>query len=88
MRVEGMRIRLPLYGEPSEEDCSAANAMMHARVDESASMAAVQRGLVRAAEFEAADRLRPSILLARDAEGRVLDCSAANALMHAMGLRS
>ena len=40
---------------PGQYDCSSANAVMHAREQESNVYAAVQRGLTRAAEYEAAD---------------------------------
>ena len=82
-----MRIRLPLDGQQSvrawQEDCSNANAVLHARVDETATTEAVQRALARAAAYEAAERSRPTICLPMDEVRFTTDCSGANAVLHA-----
>ena len=78
------RVRLALQAHRGEEDCSAANAFMHARARDSASMDAVQRGLARAAVYENADSRQPAVSLPLEAHGGEEDCSAVNALMHAV----
>jgi hypothetical protein len=78
----GVRLATAAWPWPGELDCSAANALMHARVQESEVSAALQRGLARAAAYEAADRLRPTVRLAHIAISGEEDCSAVHALMH------
>jgi len=78
----GVRLATAAWPWPGELDCSAANALMHARVQESEVSAALQRGQARAAAYEAADRLRPTVRLAHIAISGEEDCSAVHALMH------
>ena len=78
----GVRLATAAWPWPGELDCSAANALMHARVQESEVSAALQRGLARTAAYEAADRLQPTVRLAQIAISGEEDCSAVHALMH------
>ena len=79
----GVRLATAAWPWPGEYDCSAANTLMHARVQESEVSAVLQRGLARAAAYEAADSMQPSVSLALTAQHGEEDCSAVHALMHA-----
>ena len=74
-----MRLRLPVVGPADEADILIASELLHS----DASMQAVQRGLDRAAAYEASDDVRPVVgLLTAEREGD-RDFAAANQLMHA-----
>ena len=81
-------VKLADESHAGEHDCSAANALMHARVQESEVSAVLQRGLARAAAYEAADRLQPTVQLAQIARSGEEDCSAVHSQLHARSLPS
>ena len=80
--VASYGVKLATDAHAGDDDCSAANALMHARVLDSACIEAVQRGLARAAEYEAADCLQPSVSLPLIAQHGEEDCTAVNAQVH------
>ena len=76
-------ISLPLDAQQGEPDCVAVNAMQDGRSGGwRAQLQAVERALARAAMYEMADRLQPTVSLPLDAQQGEADCSGCNQLLH------
>ena len=84
-RADTMRVKLPSVSQRGEADCSAANTLLQEEDRIIPSLLAVQRGLERAAAYEACSDAYPMVRLPMVVNGVAqegeADCSAANTLL-------